>query len=294
MIFIIITWLATGISLIAYFLFRILKTNRRKAGILYESYSFFANYLVAIANGLLTLIFVGIISILLLISSFIITIIFRNFADGFFLLSGTIAISYLSANTVIYYYAVVKGGAKKFNESDFLLSAGNGNYKMVKRKIRSRVNINCVDINGNTALHFASSYGHLDIVKLLVTKGAKINVSDSNQSTPIFDAIKNVHLEVVKYLLQVGASLSQTDKDGCTPLLAAVYANKSNELIKLLIASGSDLNYQNSLDGQTALMVAEYFGNNEIANSLLMNGANIRSIDKYGLTAYHYAKTRNN
>ncbi|KIK74039.1 hypothetical protein PAXRUDRAFT_117463, partial [Paxillus rubicundulus Ve08.2h10] len=49
----------------------------------------------------------------------------------------------------------------------------------------------------NTALHFASSQGHLDVVKLLIKKGAHPGVQNKDLHTPLDLARINDHGSVV-------------------------------------------------------------------------------------------------
>ena len=288
---VIISWLVFSFLFATNLLFKVIITNPR-INVIFDESNYFALDIFILANTAIARILFRISAVLTLIVSFIITIVFSNFWVTMLCLPISITVSFLIMGLIIYYYSVFRKGNKIFDVDDFLFNSQKGDYKSVKRHIRKGININCKDKNGNTALHFAASNGHLDVVKLLIAKGADLRAQDSNQQTPIFDAIRNVHIEIVKYLVQKGASLTTIDEQGCTPFLAAIYANNSNELIKYLIEAGSDLNFRNTVDEQTALMVAECFGNSELISTLLLHGADIHAIDKYGQRPYHYSLHR--
>ncbi|CAK4372692.1 unnamed protein product, partial [Aphanomyces euteiches] len=65
--------------------------------------------------------------------------------------------------------------------------------------------------SGQTALHFASSNGHMNIVKYLIGKGASVNSRDNNGQTPLHLASKNGFLDVINYLLDNDAAIDLTD-----------------------------------------------------------------------------------
>ncbi len=55
---------------------------------------------------------------------------------------------------------------------------------------------------GNTPLHLASAYGHLEVVKFLISQHNNSNVKNKVGNTPVQFAAFNGHLLVVKYLVE--------------------------------------------------------------------------------------------
>ncbi len=227
---------------------------------------------------------------LLLICSFLITFYFDNLMHSIFFFIGTLLLSYLIARLLIHFDGNWKGG---FRQTNFLYNAQIGNYDMVEDQIKRGIDISCSDINGYTALDLAANHGHIEIVKLLITNKANIDIKDYGKATPLFSAITGLHLDIVNYLIHAGASLDTKDMNQNTPLMAAIYANKSNEIIQYLIECGSDVNYQNPINGQTPLMITATFDNVEVFNILLKKGAKLNSTDINGFRAYDYAKLEN-
>ena len=70
-------------------------------------------------------------------------------------------------------------------------------------------NPNIQDERGETALHLAALIGNLEIVELLLSARALMNVPNLNGEYPILLACVNHHTEVAKYLLSCGAKVSK-------------------------------------------------------------------------------------
>ena len=92
--------------------------------------------------------------------------------------------------------------------------------------------------------------------------------------------------EVAKLLIDNGSDINQKSTMG-TPLMAAVV--KGNiEIAKILIAKKANLNETDS-NGTTPLMYAVQFQNEEFIKLLLLNKADKTKSDKNGKTAFEYA-----
>lgn len=110
--------------------------------------------------------------------------------------------------------------------------------------------INLQDAEGITALHWASSAGHLDGVHLLLSAGAVVNMMEVNYErlTPLDYAIIGGHQEVAQLLIENGAlsisgikELASTMIQKCVrgflarrrtaPLLEQLRSNKSRSTI---------------------------------------------------------------
>ena len=85
--------------------------------------------------------------------------------------------------------------------------------------------------------------------------------------------------------------------DCLSPLQTACYTGK-NEIVKLLVENGADVNYQDKYIKSTPLIEIVNFNGEEnvnlIANYLLDHGADKTKKDRFGKTAMDYAKKTNN
>ena len=82
--------------------------------------------------------------------------------------------------------------------------------------------IEALDEVGNTALHWAASYGFTKICEYLLANGADDNAPNRNAMLPIHYALINGRIDTVWMLLQRGTDLTLTArnqrwKDKCTP-----------------------------------------------------------------------------
>ena len=95
-------------------------------------------------------------------------------------------------------------------------------------------NINAVDINGMTPLHYAASEGHFKIIQILSDHGANVNLADANGKTPLHYAVIKGHSQAVKILLDRGADIEAMDSNRQTPYYIAIDKFHS-EIIKIFI-----------------------------------------------------------
>ncbi|KAL7428473.1 hypothetical protein ACHAXM_001317 [Skeletonema potamos] len=97
--------------------------------------------------------------------------------------------------------------------------------------------INFRDYDRRTALHVASSEGHLDIVQYLVTHGAKINRSDRWGGSPLDDAHRHRHTDVARYLRSKGG---RTGSVNLTSSLISAAAAGDIEEVRLIVESNDN------------------------------------------------------
>ncbi|RRT58971.1 hypothetical protein B296_00039637 [Ensete ventricosum] len=97
--------------------------------------------------------------------------------------------------------------------------------------------IDCLDKDGATPLHYAAQVGAMQTVKLLIKYKVDVNVADNDGWTPLHVAIQTRSRDIAKVLLVNGADKMRKNKDGKTPLdLSLCFGKdfKSYELAKLL------------------------------------------------------------
>jgi len=176
-------------------------------------------------------------------------------------------------------------------------------------------------------LAIAVEKGFLSIVQQLYSYG--INYIENATLNPLFIACKNQDVAMVDFLLSVGYCVEDLNYSKETLLIMMCRRLKPNiEIIKLLIAAGSDVNaifennssllyickrkqhstriaqllifagadvnYSNSLNGITPLMLAAKWNNLELVKSLMIAGADKNLVDATGLTAKDYTKKKIN
>ncbi|XP_054718966.1 ankyrin-1-like [Uloborus diversus] len=166
--------------------------------------------------------------------------------------------------------------------------------------------IDMKDSEGNTALHYATGYGHEEIVKMLLAKGAIPHLQNRRGQTPLHiivsgpfyaeeeddiysededDEYRDVELQesvderyirVMKELIAAGADLLLQDKWGRTPLHMALHSE--NKLGAEVLVEGNSENNLQDVRGNTPLHLAVqeqvyYF---KIVKKLLAAGVSTR------------------
>ncbi len=152
-----------------------------------------------------------------------------------------------------------------YNTPPFIQSIIDRDTNIIEFFLRKGVNVNQVDDNGATALHYAAGLGYYDFVQLLLKNGAKINVKADDGNTPLDLATITNSYNVVTLLLSKGANLNNTDKLKNTPLITAAEYDYP-DLIKLFLSKNIDYKIKNNF-GFDALSVAlrnGYFDNAKI------------------------------
>jgi uncharacterized protein len=140
--------------------------------------------------------------------------------------------------------------------------------------IAAGADVNAVDGDGSTPLHWAAHHGDLELTKALLAKGASVRAATRiGAMTPLFLAARNGHAPVVSALLSAGASAVEANSNGTTVLMVAA-ASGSAEAVTELIARGAAVNAVDTTNGQTALMFAAARNSTAAITALLAQGAN--------------------
>lgn len=79
--------------------------------------------------------------------------------------------------------------------------------------------VNAIDNDMHSALHFAVQSGSLEITKLLIEAGAEIDCKDSNGNTPLSDAVFNYRGDggIISALIDSGADPHLENNYGASP-----------------------------------------------------------------------------
>ncbi len=111
--------------------------------------------------------------------------------------------------------------------------------------------------------------------------------ANAQEKQNIFDIARKGSLEQMKeFYIQNPKSIFDINNDGNTALILATYRG-NNAVAKFLLEKGSNINEKTNMG--TPLMAAVVKGNNEIAKLLLEKNANVNETDPNGTTALIYA-----
>ncbi|KAF6716581.1 B-cell lymphoma 3 protein [Oryzias melastigma] len=132
-----------------------------------------------------------------------------------------------------------------------------------------------LDRHGQTALHLCCEYDQRDCLSALLSRASSspcLEVRNFEGLTPLHMAVQQGHQDLAKMLLDAGADINAMDiKSGQSPLVHAVESNNAG-MVHFLIENRCDVNRQ-SYSGNTALHVACGRGQVDIVRVLLKSGA---------------------
>lgn len=111
-----------------------------------------------------------------------------------------------------------------------------------------------------------------------------MNRSGEDGTTPLMEAANTGSAECIRILIASGANVNDTNaKNGRSALMEAALWNHDSSCVNELLRAGADVN-KNDSDGKSALMDAAWGRINSVVK-LLEAGANVNTTDKYGKTA---------
>ena len=158
-------------------------------------------------------------------------------------------------------------------------AAAEGKLEEVKRLASSDdIHVNAGDYDLRTALHLASSNGHIHIVRYLVQeKNADPDVRDRYDNSPMVDAVRHKQDDVVRFLRESGASLHIGNVGG---MMCSAAANNDAQGLRRLVEGNADVNACD-YDSRTAMHLAASNGCHEAIQYLLScPGINVMCEDR--------------
>ncbi|MDX2321739.1 MAG: ankyrin repeat domain-containing protein [Moritella sp.] len=152
---------------------------------------------------------------------------------------------------------------------------------LAKILVNAGADINATNNNGSTALRLAVSNNKPATFEALLELKANPDIANDDGWTPLMTAVNSNNIAMVKTLLAAGANPNLKSKNGWTALHNT--ANKHDfdnaEIVKLLVKSKADLTAKTQNTGDTPLHLAAYFGKFNVAQALIMAGADINAVN---------------
>ena len=149
----------------------------------------------------------------------------------------------------------------------------SGDGDAVRALLDGGADAGAAELDGSTALLWASHRDDLESARLLIGAGADASAGNDLGATPLWAASQNGSAAMVRVLLDAGADPNRGLLSGETPVMVAARAG-SAEVVRLLAAAGADLDRQGSR-GQTALMWAAAQRHPAAVEALLAAGADL-------------------
>lgn len=149
-----------------------------------------------------------------------------------------------------------------------------GDTQTVRVLLQQRVDVNALEIDGTTALHWAVHRDDLTTVDQLLRAGANVKARNRYGVTPLMLACINGNAAMIEKLLKAGADPNSANADGQTVLMTAARTGNP-EAVKILLAHGANVNAKESYRGQTPLMWAAAQGHAATVRLLIEAGADL-------------------
>ena len=203
------------------------------------------------------------------------------------------------------------------------LAATNGSAPMLGRLLRAGADPNAaLTPAGDTALMLAARTGRADAIRALLESGANVNATESwGGTTPLMWAVSGGHTDAARLLIAAGADVNAQSYyvaaangrgfEGRTPvanrteskveefasgwLTPLMFAAREGHLglARILVAAGAGIDTVGG-DGKTALALAIFNGNYEVASFLVDNKADVNKADAQRFTPLFWAVDRRN
>jgi len=151
-------------------------------------------------------------------------------------------------------------------------AAQKGDVKTVRTLLRQSVDVNAVQPDGMTALHWAVQRNDLEMTGLLLGAGADFHAANRTGVRPLYLAAVNGNAAVIGRLIEAGDDPNAVlTGEAETVLMLTAYTGNA-DAVKVLIDHGADVN-ATQIRGQTALMWAASEGHTDVVKLLLARGA---------------------
>jgi ankyrin repeat protein len=172
------------------------------------------------------------------------------------------------------------------------------NVPVLELLIKHGAQVNVRNLQNETPLHGAASYGNANAVELLLRNGADVKALDNAGRTPLHEAAECGAVNVMGMLIEHGADPNGADREGDTPLLVLLGSHSLSkgrmiDYATQLIGRGVRLNVQNR-EGATALQKAAALGSPALLEAMLNRGAGVNTSSSGGWTALHSAVSSGN
>ena len=147
-------------------------------------------------------------------------------------------------------------------------------FQSANEMLEKAVDANGRQVDGMTALHWATVHEHAGMVDCLLRHGADASATNRYQISPLHIACQSGNAKIVQSLMAAGADANAAQLGGETPLMTAARTGKLKP-VQLLIEQGADVNLKERRK-QTALMWAAADGHAPVVQELIEAGAEFR------------------
>ncbi|HUK36894.1 MAG TPA: ankyrin repeat domain-containing protein [Vicinamibacterales bacterium] len=161
-------------------------------------------------------------------------------------------------------------------EESLIDAVKHGNHQVIHSLLSTRADVNAVEPDGTSALHWAVRGSDLETVRLLIGAGARVNASNRYGVTPLSLAALNGDASVTGALLDAGADVNAPTPAGETPLMAAARTGNA-ATVKVLLERGADVSAREHAYDEDALMWAAAENHQDVVRLLVQHGSQVNA-----------------
>lgn len=174
------------------------------------------------------------------------------------------------------------------SERQLVKAAKAADKTVLRVLLQQNVNVNTPDVDGTTALHWATHHDDVESAELLIRAGADVRAADRYGVTPLSLACTNGSAVMIEKLLRAGADPNSVLPEGETALMTAARVGNP-DAVNVLLAHKANVNARESWRGQTALMWAVAQKHAAVARALIEHGADVNARSNSGFTPLLFA-----
>jgi len=136
---------------------------------------------------------------------------------------------------------------------------------VLQRAIANSKSLDIQDLNGWTALMFATRDGNIDAVSMLLAGGALANIVDRLGQSPLHLAVE-VPSAITRLLIQAGGDVDQRNAGGVSTIMLAAGSGRE-DVVELLLKAGARLDFKD-YQGNTVVEWSRRSGNTHLTEML--------------------------
>jgi ankyrin repeat protein len=168
---------------------------------------------------------------------------------------------------------IVLAGAMQAAERTVPDAAMKGDLEAVRALLREGADVNAVQGDGLTALHWAAINGDAGLTATLLTAGGNPRAQTRfGGYTPLHVAAEYGHADVVRTLVRGGADVHATTATRTTALMLAANSGDTGS-VSAILEGGADVNAREGERGHTPLMFAAAANRVDVVKLLLQHRA---------------------
>ena len=159
---------------------------------------------------------------------------------------------------------------------DLVAALKAGELAAARALVAAGSDVNALEADGTTPLHWAVQSGDVEAVDFLLRAGARVSTANRYGVTPFHLAATVGSATLIERLARAGADVNAAQPEGETPLMSAARSG-SVAAVEALLARGAAVDAREGWKGQTALMWAATENHAAVVRALLAAGADVHA-----------------